>query len=63
MENHFQYLKNNMLTDRKIERMRKDGYFLTSNEDEKKLYSDWVDFVGGEKNVFLRDYLKNAKLA
>ena len=63
MENHFQYLKNNMLTDRKIERMRKDGYFLTGNEDEKKLYSDWVDFVGGEKNVFLRDYLKNAKLA
>lgn len=63
MKNHFQYLKNNMLTDRKIERMRKEGYFLTGNEDEKKLYSDWVDFVGGEKNVFLRDYLKNAKLA
>jgi hypothetical protein len=63
MENHFQYLKNNMLTDRKIERMRKDGYFLTGNEDEKKLYSDWIDFVGGEKNVFLRDFLLTKKLA
>ncbi len=63
MENHFQYLKNNMLTDRKLEKMRKEGYFLTGNEAEKKLYSDWVDFVGGEKNVFLRDYLKNANLA
>jgi hypothetical protein len=63
MENHFQYLKNNMLTDRKIERMRKDGYFLNSNKDEKKLYSDWVDFVGGERNVFLRDFLLTKKLA
>jgi len=63
IENHFQYLKNNMLTDRKIERMRKEGYFLTGNEDEKKLYSDWVDFVGGEKNVFLRDLLLTKQLA
>ena len=43
--------------------MRKEGYFLTGNKEEKKLYSDWVDLVGGEKNVFLRDFLKNAKLA
>jgi hypothetical protein len=63
MENHFGYLKNNMLTGGKIERMRKEGYFLNGNVTEKKLYSDWVDFVGGEKNVFLRDFLKNAKLA
>ena len=63
MENHHSYLKNNMLTGSKIEKMRKEGYFLTGNVTEKKLYSQWVDFVGGEKNVFLRDYLKNAKLA
>ena len=62
MKNHFQYLKNNMLTDRKIEKMRKEGYFLTGNEEEKKLYSNWVDFVGGEKNVFLRDYLNPNKV-
>ena len=63
IENHFQYLKNNMLTDRKIERMRKDGYFLTSSEEEKKFYQEWVDHVGGEKNVFLRDLLLTKKLA
>ena len=45
------------------EKMRKEGYFLTGNVTEKKLYSDWVNFVGGEKNVFLRDFLKNTKLA
>ena len=43
--------------------MRKEGYFLKASDKEQKLYSDWVEFVGGEKNVFLRDYLKNAKLA
>ena len=63
IENHFGYLKNNMLTGGKIEKMRKEGYFLTGNVTEKKLYSDWVNFVGGEKNVFLRDFLKNTKLA
>jgi hypothetical protein len=63
MQNHFSYLSNNMLTDRKIEKMRKEGYFLTGNKDEKKLYSDWVNFVGGEKNVFLRDFLSKVKLA
>ncbi len=62
MENHFSYLKNNLLTGSKIERMRKDGYFLTGNVTEKKLYSEWVDFVGGEKNVFLRDFLNPNKV-
>lgn len=62
VENHFGYLKNNMLTNSKIERMRKEGYFLTGNSAEKKLYSDWVDFVGGEKNVFLRDFLNPNKV-
>jgi hypothetical protein len=62
VENHFGYLKNNMLTNSKIERMRKEGYFLTGNSSEKKLYSDWVDSVGGEKNVFLRDFLNPNKV-
>lgn len=30
---------------------------------DKKVYKEWVDLVGGEKNVFLRDFLKNFKLA
>ena len=33
-----------------------------SNSD-KKVYEEWVKFVGGNKNVFLRDFLKNFKLA
>ena len=63
VENHFSYLKNNMLTGNKIEKMRKEGYFSNGNFTEQKLYSEWVDFVGGEKNVFLRDFLNNKKLA
>ena len=42
--------------------MRKEGYFLNASEKEQNLYSDWVDFVGGEKNVFLRDYLNPNKV-
>lgn len=34
----------------------------TSKED-RKVYQNWVKFVGGEKNVFLREFLKNFKLA
>lgn len=34
----------------------------TSKKDQK-VYQEWVDFLGGEKNVFLRDFLKNFKLA
>lgn len=63
MDKHFSYLSDNLLTSSKIERMRKEGYFETGTKQEKKLYNDWVSYVGGEKNVFLRDYLKNAKLA
>ena len=60
--NHFSYLQDNMMNSNKIERMRKDGYFLNGSDKEKKLYSDWVDFVGGEKNVFLRDFLNPNKV-
>lgn len=57
LENHFMYLQDNMIDSRKIERMRKDGYFLTASENERKIYLQWVDYIGDEKNVFLRDYL------
>ena len=30
---------------------------------DKKVYEEWVKILGGEKNVFLRDFLKNFKLA
>lgn len=32
-------------------------------KSDKKVYDEWVKFVGGEKNIFLRDFLKNFKLA
>jgi|694.fasta_scaffold97392_3 hypothetical protein len=62
MTNHFSYLQDNMMNSNKIEKMRKDGYFLNGSDKERKLYSDWVDFVGGEKNAFLRDFLNPNKV-
>lgn len=62
MQNHFSYLQDNMMNSGKIERMRKEGYFLSATDKEKKIYSDWVNFVGGEKNVFLRDFLNPNKV-
>lgn len=35
----------------------------SENPRDKKVYNKWVDLVGGEKNVFLRDFLKNFRLA
>jgi hypothetical protein len=34
----------------------------TSKKDQK-VYQEWVKLIGGEKNVFLRDFLKNFRLA
>jgi hypothetical protein len=34
----------------------------TSKEDQK-VYQSWVKTIGGEKNVFLREFLKSFKLA
>jgi hypothetical protein len=34
----------------------------TSKKDQK-VYQEWIKLVGGEKNVFLRDFLKNFRLA
>lgn len=33
------------------------------NDNNKNIYERWVDFMGGEKNVFLRELIKNKKLA
>lgn len=35
----------------------------SESKGDKKVYNEWVKFVGGNKNVFLRDFLKNFKLA
>jgi len=35
----------------------------SDSKADKKVYEEWVKFVGGNKNVFLRDFLKNFKLA
>jgi len=35
----------------------------SKSKHDKKVYKEWVNLVGGEKNVFLRDFLKNFKLA
>lgn len=35
----------------------------SDKKEDKKVYQKWVKLVGGEKNVFLRDFLKNFKLA
>ena len=34
----------------------------TSKKDQK-VYQEWVKLIGGEKNAFLRDFLKNFRLA
>jgi len=35
----------------------------SKSKEDQKVYLSWVKIVGGEKNVFLRDFLKNFKLA
>ena len=35
----------------------------STNKEDQKAYKEWVSLVGGEKNVFLRDFLKNFRLA
>lgn len=52
----------------------KDKYIFNENDDEflfnddnddvkDKYYHEWVEFIGGEKNVFLKDFLKKFRLA
>ena len=35
----------------------------SKNPDDIRVYQEWFSLVGGERNVFLRDFLKNFKLA
>ena len=35
----------------------------SDSKADKKVYEEWIKIVGGEKNVFLRDFLKNFELA
>ncbi len=63
MENHMDYLTDNLIAPNKIEKMRKSGYFEDASPREKRIYDEWKDFVGGDKNVFLRDFLNGFRLA
>jgi hypothetical protein len=35
----------------------------SESKSDQKVYQSWIKFIGGVKNVFLRDFLKNFKLA
>lgn len=35
----------------------------SETKHDKEVYQKWVDLIGGEKNVFLIDFLKNFRLA
>ena len=35
----------------------------STNKEDQKVYQSWVKFIGGEKNVFLIDFLRNFRLA
>jgi hypothetical protein len=63
LENHFSYLSDNLISSSKIEKMRQEGHFLKGSEIEREIYTQWSEFLGGEKNIFLRDFLKGFKLA
>jgi len=42
-----------------LARMIKDS----DSKHDQKIYKKWVDFVGGEQNAFLKDFLRNFRLA
>lgn len=35
----------------------------SKDKEDQKVYQSWIKLIGGEKNVFLRDFLKNFRLA
>ena len=62
--NKSEYLTDRMITTQKIDKMHRNGYFQTdANKDEREIYAEWVNSIGGEKNVRLRDFLSGLKLA
>lgn len=40
-----------------------DDFIKMVKEMNTPDYNDWVEYIGGEKNVFLREYLKDFRLA
>ena len=62
--NRGEYLSDRMITTQRIDKMYRNGYFQTdANKDEREIYEEWVNSIGGEKNVRLRDFLSGLKLA
>lgn len=62
--NKSEYLTDRMMTPQKIDKMYRNGYFQTdANKDEREIYTEWVNSIGGDKNVRLRDFLSGLKLA
>ena len=51
------------------DRIKSDVYETSSSiaekikSSDKKIYKKWIKLVGGSENVFLRDFLKNLRLA
>lgn len=35
----------------------------SKDREDQKVYQSWIKMIGGEKNVFLREFLKNFRLA
>ena len=35
----------------------------SKSKEDQKVYQEWIKLIGGEKNAFLRDFLKNFRLA
>lgn len=35
----------------------------SEDSEDKRVYQEWVDLIGGSKNVFLREFLSNFRLA
>lgn len=64
LTNKGDFLSDRMTSPYKFDRMRQNGYFETdASKDEREIYAEWVEILGGEKNVRLRDFLSGLKLA
>jgi len=62
--NKSEYLTDRMITTHKIEKMHRNGYFQTdANKDEREIYAEWVESIGGDSNVRLREFLSGLRLA
>jgi hypothetical protein len=35
----------------------------SKDKEDQKVYQSWIDLIGGSRNVFLREFLRNFKLA